>query len=157
MFVDSGEEGEVTILQARTKMYYLDKSVGKDGKEETAWKERGAGNLKINVPRKTVEIDETTDAVFPDTFDASMLDDGSSGTPKVVRLILRQDSTHRVILNTALLPSMTFTEKEGFKATSILFTAIEGKDAKPVQVQMKASRPLACFCLFIMLTVCAFR
>jgi hypothetical protein len=127
--VDNGEAGEATILQVRAKIYHLDKTA-----DPAAWKERGAGNLKINVPDVTVELDE--DGVpIPGSFDASSLDDVDG---KTVRLIMRQDSTHRVILNTALIPAMKFQEKATNKAVCVLFTAIEaGGDA--VSIQAKAS------------------
>lgn len=127
--VDDGEAGEATILQVRTKIYYLDKA-------SSAWKERGAGNLKINVPVACVDFDETTGAPMSGTFDGSALEDAES---KVVRLIMRQDSTHRVILNTALIPAMQFQEKSTSKATCVLFTAIEDEGA--VSIQLKVCFP----------------
>ncbi|KAI6090076.1 hypothetical protein F4821DRAFT_36080 [Hypoxylon rubiginosum] len=127
--VDDGEAGEATILQVRTKIYYLDKA-------SSAWKERGAGNLKINVPVACVDFDETTGAPMSGTFDGSALEDAES---KVVRLIMRQDSTHRVILNTALIPAMQFQEKSTSKATCVLFTAIEDEGAVSIQLKMNAA------------------
>ncbi|KXJ95608.1 hypothetical protein Micbo1qcDRAFT_27578 [Microdochium bolleyi] len=124
--VDDGETGEATILSVRAKIYYLDKA-------SKSWKERGAGNLRINVPLQCVDIDEDTGAAVPGSFDASSLEDGDS---KVVRLVMRQDSTHRVILNTAVFPAMQFSEKEGLKAVVISFTAIEGIN-EPVSIQLK--------------------
>ncbi|OTB06314.1 hypothetical protein M426DRAFT_115322 [Hypoxylon sp. CI-4A] len=123
--VDDGEADEATILQVRAKMYYLDKA-------NSAWKERGAGNLKINVPLACIDIDEDTGAPIPGSFDGSVLEEAES---KVVRLIMRQDSTHRVILNTALIPAMQFKEKSTIKATCVLFTAIE--DGGAVSIQLK--------------------
>lgn len=115
-------------------MFYHDKEAG--------WKERGAGMLKINVPQACVEYDDTG-AVIPGSFDASgfELDDEESGEGakghKVARLIMRQDQTHRVILNTAILPAMKFQEKASLKSVGILFTAFEGADAKPVSITMR--------------------
>ncbi|KAK6948494.1 hypothetical protein Daesc_010261 [Daldinia eschscholtzii] len=123
--VDDGEAGEATILQVRAKIFHLDKA-------SSSWKERGAGNLKINVPIACVDIDEDTGAAIPGSFDASALDSADS---KVVRLIMRQDSTHRVILNTAIIPAMHFQEKSTVKATYVLFTAIEDEGAVSVQVK----------------------
>ncbi|KAI2622226.1 hypothetical protein GGS26DRAFT_251999 [Hypomontagnella submonticulosa] len=127
--VDDGEAGEATILQVRAKIYHLDKA-------SSSWKERGAGNLKINVPVGCVDFDETTGSPIPGSFDASALEDGEV---KVVRLIMRQDSTHRVILNTALIPAMVFQEKSTVKATCVLFTAIEGEGAVSIQLKMNAA------------------
>jgi len=124
--VDDGETSEATILSVRAKIYYLDKT-------SKAWKERGAGNLKINVPLQCVDIDEDTGAAVPGSFDASSLEDGEA---KLVRLVMRQDSTHRVILNTAVFPAMKFGEKQGLKSVAISFTALEGNN-EPVSIQLK--------------------
>ncbi|KAI1823647.1 hypothetical protein F4861DRAFT_539856 [Xylaria intraflava] len=127
--VDDGEAGEATILQVRARLYNLDKA-------SNSWKERGAGNLKIKVPIACATIDDVTGAPLPGHFDASALNDAE---PKVVRLIMRQDSTHRVILNTAIIPTMKFQEKSSLKATYILFTAIEGEGAVSIQIKMNAA------------------
>ena len=117
-------------------MFHLEKVDG--------WKERGAGMLKINVPQSCVEFDDSG-VPIPGTFDASGLEDvendaeaGSEG-PKICRLIMRQDQTHRIILNTAILPAMEFQEKASLKSVGILFTAFEGEDAKPVSITMRVS------------------
>lgn len=134
----------------RAKMFYLDKS-------SNSWKERGAGMLKINVPRSSVAYDKNG-APIPGTFDASSLDadeeaSGDEGNeesaagkttarkePKVVRLIMRQDSTLRVILNTVVLANMDFIERPSLKATTILFAAFEGDGTAPISVQMKVRK-----------------
>ncbi|KEY70865.1 hypothetical protein S7711_00711 [Stachybotrys chartarum IBT 7711] len=134
--VNDGEAGESTILSVRAKMFHLDKEAG--------WKERGAGMLKINVPSACVEFD-SSDTPVPGSFDASGLsaetedEDNKTAHAKVVRLLMRQDQTHRVILNTAILPAMKFTEKASLKSVGILFTAFEGSDAKPVSITMRMS------------------
>ncbi|KHN97870.1 Pleckstrin-domain containing protein [Metarhizium album ARSEF 1941] len=134
--VDDGEAGEVTVVSVRAKMFCLDRKEG--------WKERGAGMLKINVPNASVDFDDEG-AVVPGSFDASCLEtdddsaDGESAGPKVARLILRQDQTHRVILNTAILPAMEFQEKASLKSVGILFTAFEGAETKPVSITMRMS------------------
>lgn len=132
MDVDDGEAGESTILSVRAKMFVHEKEAG--------WKERGAGMLKVNVPKSCVDFDDNN-AVVPGSFDASGLDeeDEESSAPKVVRLVMRQDQTHRVILNTAVVPAMTFQEKTTLKSVAILFTAFEGAEGKPVTVTMRVS------------------
>lgn len=109
--------------------------------EDGAWKERGAGMLKINAPKSCVEFDDNN-LVVPGSFDASGLedDDTDDGGSKVVRLLMRQDQTHRVILNTAIISAMKFQEKTSLKSTSVLFTAFEGNSAKPLLVTMRVSR-----------------
>jgi hypothetical protein len=140
--VDDGETGEVTILAVRAKMYQLDdKAAG--------WKERGAGMLKINVPESSISRDDSGQPI-PGSFDASALeeadeeaaDEDSVAGRRTVRLLMRQDHTLRVILNTALTGPIDFQERAGLKATSILFTAFEGKEARPVQMKACQSRPV---------------
>ncbi|ODA78498.1 hypothetical protein RJ55_05879 [Drechmeria coniospora] len=134
--VDDGEAGEITLVSVRAKMFSLDKEVG--------WKERGGGMLKINVPRICVNFDDQG-AAMPGSFDVSSLetDDNDLGDDakghKVARLIMRQDQTHRVILNTAVVAAMQFQEKASLKAVGILFTAFEGEKATPTSVTMKMS------------------
>ncbi|KAI2635412.1 hypothetical protein GGS21DRAFT_81025 [Xylaria nigripes] len=127
--VDDGEAGEATILQVRVRLYNLDKA-------SNSWKERGAGNLKINIPEACATFDEVTGAPLSGHFDASALKDAE---PKIARLVMRQDSTHRVILNTAIIPAMKFQEKSSLKATYVLFTAIEGEGAVSIQLKMSAA------------------
>ena len=130
MIVDDGESGEITLLAVRAKMFQMEKGTG--------WKERGAGMLKVNVPKSTIEI---SDHGYPDmsSFDASVLDDDDeNGGRSGVRLILRQDHTLRVILNTAIVPAMKFQLNQKLKAAYVIFTAFEGDEAK--QVQMKVRR-----------------
>lgn len=105
--------------------------------------------LKINVPTACVDFEESG-AVVPGSFDASALDtDADSQNHKVCRLILRQDQTHRVILNTAILPAMKFDEKASLKSVGILFTAFEGEPAKPVSITMRVGFLMPCsVCLF---------
>ncbi|PTD12312.1 ATP-dependent helicase HRQ1 [Fusarium culmorum] len=133
--VNDGEAGEATVVSVRAKMFYHDKEAG--------WKERGAGMLKINVPQACVEYDDSG-AVIPGSFDASALEvdeeaAGGSQGHKVARLIMRQDQTHRVILNTALVAAMKFQEKASLKSVGILFTAFEGEQSKPVSITMRMS------------------
>ncbi|KAI0020234.1 hypothetical protein F4780DRAFT_386308 [Xylariomycetidae sp. FL0641] len=123
--VDTGEANEATILQVRAKIYNLDKA-------SNSWKERGAGNLKINVPLACVDIDEDTGSFDASSFDVSGLEKAES---KIVRLVMRQDATHKIILNTVVIPTMQFQEKSTVKATCVLFTAIEDEGA--VSIQMK--------------------
>lgn len=125
--IENGEAGETTVLQVRAKIFHLDKSV-----TPVAWKERGAGNLKINVPEQCIDFDDNH-AVIPGSFDASSIRDGEV---KIVRLVMRQDSTHRVILNTAVIPAMKFQERPMNKAVCVLFTAIEGT-GEPASIQLK--------------------
>lgn len=156
VIVDDGEAGETTILQVRAKMYQLeDKEIG--------WKERGAGMLKINVPESCVQFDEAG-VPIPGSFDASGLecdddddddddDDEDSKGKRTVRLIMRQDHTLRVILNTAIVPATDFQERAALKASNILFTAFEGEEGKPVQMKVRAGGDCLCWSCCGLLTL----
>ena len=131
-------------------MFHMEKGIG--------WKERGVGMLKINASKSSVELDKRGNPA-PTTFTASSLgtaeaskpasaadsadwdrdhDTSSSsggGTCKNVRLLMRQDQTLRVILNTTLMPAMKFQLTQRLKSALVLFTAFE--DGNVSQVQMK--------------------
>lgn len=137
--VDNGESNEVTLLTVRAKMFQVEKGEG--------WKERGAGMLKVNVPKASIEFD---DAGNPDpaSFDASVLDeDDEAALPQNVRLIMRQDHTLRVILNAPILPAMVFDLDKKLKASFIRFTAFDGTEAKLVQLKVcvRPSALTSCF------------
>lgn len=106
--------------------------------------------LKINVPRACVEFDEDTGLPIPGSFDASGLemDDEEVGEDakghRVVRLILRQDHTHRVILNTAVNASTKFMEKQTLKSAVIQFMAFEGGVTTPVNFTLRVSSDCNC-------------
>jgi DEAD/DEAH box helicase domain-containing protein len=130
--VEDGEAGEATLLHVRAKLFAL-------ASKESGWKERGVGTLKINAPHASVSFDEDGQ-VIPGSYDPSTLEDNEQGadSPKVPRLIMRQENTHRVILNTALLKHMVFKDKPGTSSAQLYFTAIEGdKDPKPISMLLK--------------------
>lgn len=81
---ETGEENETSAWIGRAKLYTMDG----EGKER-GWKERGVGNIKLNVT----------------------LDD-----PKKARFVLRADGTHRLILNAAVTKTLVFgADSEGAK------------------------------------------
>lgn len=132
--VDDGEGQEVTLFSVRAKMYLMEKGVG--------WKERGAGMLKVNVPKSTVDLDDQG-AVDPSSFDASVLEDGEDEDRRThVRLIMRQDHTLRVILNTVILPAMKFQVTNRLKTSTVLFTAFEGGEVRQVQMKVGTTKCL---------------
>ena len=98
--------------------------------------------LKVNVPESTIDFDDFGNPK-PESFDASVLEDDDAEDEgkgrKNVRLIMRQDHTLRVILNTPILPAMDFNLSKKLKSSLILFTAFDGNEAK--QVQMKVGLP----------------
>ncbi|RUP45353.1 hypothetical protein BC936DRAFT_148280 [Jimgerdemannia flammicorona] len=70
--VRTGEEEESTIYQVKAKLYVMD--------AQQQWKERGIGNLRLNMRRNNRHA---------------------------VRLVMRADSVFRVILNVPLFPGMS--------------------------------------------------
>jgi hypothetical protein len=99
------------------------------------WKERGVGTLKINAPKACVEFDDSGHSISG-SFDSSALEGRS------VRLIMRQENTHRVILNTVVFKAMEFKPKPSTNSAQILFTAFEGdSDPKPINMLLKVSPP----------------
>ena len=116
-------------------MYIIDSD-----NKDAGWKERGTGALKINVPASCVDFDDNGNPISG-SFDASGLEqDESGGSFKGARLIMRQDQTHRLLLNTVLLPAMKFQEKASLKAVNVLFTAFDASDegdARAFSVNMK--------------------
>ncbi|PBP17163.1 dead deah box DNA helicase [Diplocarpon rosae] len=132
--VADGEAGEATLLQLRAKLFALES-------KEAGWKERGVGTLKINVPKSCVSYDDYG-VPQPGSFDLSGLEDdeAGSGGPRVARLIMRQENTHRVVLNTAIVRAMEFKDKPSNSTAQIIFTAFEGdKEPKPVNMLLKMS------------------
>lgn len=140
--VDDGESSEVTLFQCRAKLYAIQS-------KEVGWKERGVGNLKVNVPKSSVRFDDNRNAITG-SFDASLLEDEGRypSSSRVARLIMRQESTHRVILNTMILSVMEFLDSKAMTSRAqsstahILFTAFEGeKEARPVNMLLKVKGP----------------
>ncbi|CAK7231484.1 hypothetical protein SBRCBS47491_007945 [Sporothrix bragantina] len=170
--VDDGEAGEATLLQVRARLYYLDKGLGGwkergagmlkiNVPEQCVEFDRDGSVIPASFDASTLGDDGDDDADDEGDEEAASQDadgksengsktaakpkTGAAAHPKrnVVRLIMRQDSTHRVILNTAVLISTEFKERQTLKATTVLFTAFEGSDAKPVSMQAKMSIPNA--------------
>ncbi|KAJ5052314.1 uncharacterized protein L3040_002067 [Drepanopeziza brunnea f. sp. 'multigermtubi'] len=132
--VDDGEAGEATLLQVRAKLFAIES-------KEVGWKERGVGTLKINVPKSCVSFDDNG-VPIPGSFDASGLEDDDEGAtgPRVARLIMRQENTHRVVLNTVIVRAMEFKDKPSTSAAQIIFTAFEGdKEPTPINMLLRMS------------------
>ena len=138
--VEDGESGEATLLQLRAKLFALES-------KEAGWKERGVGTLKINVPHSCVTLD-ASGVPIPGSFDISGLgDDEESKAPRVPRLIMRQENTHRVVLNTIIVRAMEFKDKPSQTAAQILFTAFEGEEAKPINMLLKVRYHYVTVCI----------
>ena len=110
------------MIQVRAKLFALVKDAG--------WKERGVGAIKLNVAKAGFETDEITGEKVA-VGDAKQ---------RSARLIMRQESTHRVILNSPLLKAIKFSDDKAANGTyKISFTAVE--DNKPVNLLLKVFLP----------------
>ncbi|EPE06054.1 dead deah box DNA helicase [Ophiostoma piceae UAMH 11346] len=162
--IDDGETGEATLLQVRARMYYHDKDLGWKERgagmlkvnvpEQCVEYDRDGSVIPASFDASTLggdadADDDGADDAGSDDANGSKSDIGASAKPKagsglaalpqrnMVRLIMRQDSTHRVILNTIVQATTEFKDRQTLKATTVLFTAFEGAEAKPVTVQAK--------------------
>lgn len=132
--VDDGEAGETTLFAFRAKIFAIES-------KEKGWKERGVGTIKLNVPKSYVEYDEN-DMPILGSYDPSGREEEeeeSASSLVPARLIMRQENTHRVILNTPIIKALKFEQKQGSgNSTQILFTAFEGE--KPINMLLKVGR-----------------
>jgi hypothetical protein len=123
-----GEEDEATLFQCRAKLFALES-------KETGWKERGVGNLRINVHKSCVQYNPYTGQAEPGSFDVALHDDEDGKLPVPARLVMRQENTLRVILNMKILKENIFEEKSGMSSVQVLFTNFTG--AKPINMLLK--------------------
>lgn len=123
------------MIQFRAKLFWIES-------KETGWKERGVGTLKLNVPKSYVEYDNVGAPILG-TFDPSGRDEDDEGDdkgkpePTAARLVMRQENTHRVILNTPIIKALKFEEKPSNTAMTVMFTAFE--EGKPVNMLLRVS------------------
>ncbi|KAI9830673.1 MAG: hypothetical protein M1826_004502 [Phylliscum demangeonii] len=141
--VETGEEGEENLFQARAKLYFF-----QTNGTVKAWKERGFGILKLNVtapPPEKRKFDDLDDYEDLDDEDPSAIERASAsksdGEPatKRARLLMRSEAVHKVILNTQVYKGMMFG-KEAPTDRVVRFTAIE-EDDQPTQLQLKFGQP----------------
>lgn len=132
--VDDGEAEEATLLQIRAKLFALES-------KEAGWKERGIGTLKVNAPKTCVSYDENGSVISGSFQFSGVVNEAKEPTTScVARLIMRQENTHRVVLNTVILRSMTFENKNAASSSQFVFTALEGeKELKPIMMLLKLS------------------
>lgn len=115
--VETGEENEEVIFVCRAKLYNFVK-VSESKKE---WKERGLGNLKVNVQKQTPEEIEMK-------------------APKKARFVMRADGSHRVVLNSPIQKELKVGDVKGDKPTSglILFMGtIDGNELEMLQLKVR--------------------
>lgn len=134
VYIDDGEAEEATLLQIRAKLFALES-------KDAGWKERGVGTLKINAPKTCVSYDENGSVISGSfRFTGSVDISKEQETSCAARLIMRQENTHRVVLNTIILPEMTFENKNATSSSQLVFTAFEGdKELKPIMMLLKMS------------------
>ena len=89
--VDTGEEGEDTIFQARAKLFEF-------RHDSQSWAERGIGTFKLNVTPQDLEKQE---------------EEGESRAR--ARFVMRATATHKVMLNAPIFKEMSIKETAGNK------------------------------------------
>ncbi|KAL1640707.1 hypothetical protein SLS58_006721 [Diplodia intermedia] len=115
--VETGEENEETIFVCRAKLYNFVKVT--DTKKE--WKERGLGNLKVNVKKQSPE-------------------DAEKKAPKKARFVMRADGSHRVVLNSPIQKELKVGDVKGDKPQNglVLFMGtMDGEELETLQLKMK--------------------
>ncbi|KAK6442263.1 hypothetical protein LTR95_001513 [Oleoguttula sp. CCFEE 5521] len=117
--IETGEEDEVTQYTTRAKLYNF--VTLPDGSKKE-WRERGLGALKLNVKRVPSE-------------------DGDAEESSKVRLLMRADGSHRVVLNTPVNKDIKFGAPSGGPPTSgvMLFmgTVEGGSGLEILQLKLK--------------------
>jgi hypothetical protein len=95
----------------------------------------------LNVPKSYVDYDHNGIPI-PGSYDPSGAEDREEDEegnplpePVAARLVMRQENTHRVILNTVIIKALKFEEKPSNTAVQILFTAFE--ETKPINMLLK--------------------
>ncbi|KAF2403425.1 hypothetical protein EJ06DRAFT_546681 [Trichodelitschia bisporula] len=115
--IETGEEGEETLFTARARLYsFIDRE----------WKERGAGMMKLNTREVVVEDDKVDEA-----------------TPRKVvkaRFVMRAEGSHRLILNSQIIPETNYGETTGAKpkgGTGSFLGTLEGPRLQPLLFRMR--------------------
>ncbi|MCJ1307890.1 hypothetical protein MMC25_001538 [Agyrium rufum] len=89
--METGEEGENTIIQVRGKLFQW---------VDTAWAERGIGPFKLNITRPK-----------PASTEGEKEGKEETEKPKIIaRFLMRAQLTHRVILNSPIFENMLVTD-----------------------------------------------
>jgi Ran-binding protein 3 len=119
--VETGEEDEETIFTCRAKLFHF---------EEKQWKERGVGNLKINVRY------EPKSDLKPEADDEEAL--GIEVMERRARVLMRTDGVHRVILNSPVFKEMNVGTKDGKEPSgrTMMLTGMEEGKPKGFQIRV---------------------
>lgn len=127
--VETGEEDEETIFNCRAKLFHF---------EQKQWKERGVGNLKINVryeissaPHNDKDKQQTEEE-DPD------LEGGITVMERRGRVLMRTDGVHRVILNSPIFKEMNVGTKDGEEPSgkTMMLTGMEDGRPKGFQIRV---------------------
>lgn len=114
--VETGEENEEAVFVCRAKLYNFVKVTD----TEKGWKERGLGNLKVNLHKQSPEeIEEKA--------------------PKKARFVMRADGSHRVVLNSPISKELKVGDVKGEKPLNgyVLFMGtIDGKELEMLQLKV---------------------
>ena len=125
--METGEEHERTEYTCRAKLYQFVHTDPTDDKSKKEWKERGLGTLRLNVLNHTPPGDDAAAAT-------------AKGGVRV-RLVMRSDGSHRVILNTPIKKELLFGTVTGAapqNGYSYFMGSIDGKP-KLELLQLKVS------------------
>jgi Ran-binding protein 3 len=109
---ETGEEDEEVVIKCRAKLYYF---------ENREWKERGIGDLKINV---RFELKEGSDEEAPQ-FE------------RKARIIMRTEHVHRVVLNTPIFKGMKVGNQSGDEPNGKFLNLAGMENGKPALFMLK--------------------
>ena len=130
--VETGEEEEETIFNARAKLFHF---------EDKQWKERGVGNLKINVRYEPMTFPDESNGNGESADDD--LEGGITPMARKGRVLMRTDGVHRVILNSPVFKEMNVGTKDGEEPTgrTMMLTGMEEGRPKGFQVKVSGTHP----------------
>ena len=130
--VETGEEDEETIFISRAKLFHF---------EDKQWKERGVGNIKINVryePVASSQQEAETNDDEGNEDEGDHLEDGITQMARRGRVLMRTDGVHRLILNSPVFKDMNVGTKDGEEPTgrTLMLTGMEDGRPKGFQVRV---------------------
>ncbi|KAI1628221.1 hypothetical protein EDD37DRAFT_299518 [Exophiala viscosa] len=130
--VETGEEGEETILACRAKLYHFEKE----------WKERGVGVFKINIRYENKAIgDEASDEKPEDEEDVESAGQADfTAVERKARLIMRTDGVHRLVLNTPVFKDMNVGTHDGKEPSGKTMHLTGLEEGKPTGYQIKVGK-----------------
>jgi Ran-binding protein 3 len=127
--VETGEEEEETIFSCRARLYHFDKE----------WKERGTGNVKVNVRYEQKTIGDKKEKDEEDS-EARVL----SYLERKARVVMRADGVHRVILNSPVFKDMKVGTNEGTEpdGKTMFLTGLEDGQPRLFRIRVRGDMGL---------------